>query len=182
MHRWAEAVVRTGERQRQSQDDVPDAELPDWYAACADALLTQLSVDPASPTWTFTGAGTVAFWRRRQALEAAVHRVDAERSAGCEHPVPDDLAEDGVAEVVEVLHPRQVQLGRTEEPACSAQLVSTSGRRWLLGHGPTCATVSGPASDLLLLLWRRRVRSEEVFTVEGDLAALDALLSHRLTP
>lgn len=182
VHRWATSTVRTGVKQPQPEQQVADDGLRSWFLEGARALQDELAGDPDRPAWTFTGPGTVQFWRRRQALETAVHRVDADRCAGKERPIPDDLAEDGIAEVVEVLHPRQVHLGRTPAPAGSARLVSTSGGSWLLGDGPTCATLTGSPSDLLLLLWRRERRRSRSFTVEGDAAALDELLAARLTP
>ena len=44
---------------------------------------------------------TVAFWIRRMAQETVIHRIDAELAAGLPvAPVPDDLALDGVDEVL----------------------------------------------------------------------------------
>jgi len=55
--------------------------------------------DPA-PTW-YDPDQTVAFWIRRMAQETVVHRIDAELAAGLPvTPVPDDLALDGVDEVL----------------------------------------------------------------------------------
>lgn len=181
VHRWATRIVRTGVREPEPEAPVTDAALAAWFEAGAAALQSELAGDPDRPVWTFSGPGTARFWQRRQALETAVHRVDAQSCAGQAQPVPDDLAEDGVAEVVEVLHSRQVQRGRTLAPTCSARLVATTGGSWLLGDGPICATVTGPPSDLLLLLWRRRPREHPSLTVEGDVAALDGLLASGLT-
>lgn len=182
IHRWATSILRTGDKQPQTDEPVADDALREWFTRGASALQTELAADPGRSVWTMSGPGTVQFWRRRQAVETAVHRVDAQRCAALEEPVPEDLAEDGVTEVVEVLHPRQVRLGRSEPPSCSARLVSTTGAQWLLGNGPTCATVTAAPSDLLLLLWGRERRRSHAFTVEGDVAALDALLAARLTP
>ncbi len=43
-------------------------------------------------------------------------------------------------------------------------------------------TVTGPASELLLLLWARAPRTSSGLQVAGDLEALDALLGGRVTP
>jgi uncharacterized protein (TIGR03083 family) len=182
VHLWVTAIVRTGELQPEPTAQVPDAELAAWYAACAQGLLDVLTGDPHRPTWTFAGPGTVAFWRRRQAQETAVHRVDAQRAVGAEQPVADALAADGVDEVVDVMHPRQVRLGRSPAATAGVQLVVPGGPQWLLGAAPAQATVTGSASDLLLLLWRRRSRTDPCLVVEGDLDALDGLLAQRLTP
>lgn len=54
----------------------------------------------ATLTW-YDPDQTVAFWIRRMAQETVVHRIDAELAAGLPvTPVPDDLATDGVDEVL----------------------------------------------------------------------------------
>lgn len=185
VHRWATTVVRTGERAPMPEDPhVADADLADWLAQGAGALLAVLAQTPPDrPCWTFSGPGTVAWWRRRQALETAVHRVDAERAAGRPYALADDLAEDGVAEVLEVMLPRQVRLQRAPEPATGLRLVSTtSGRAWQLGPEPASSVLSGSPGDLLLVLWRRLPRTAPGVVAGGDLVALDALLGTALTP
>ena len=55
--------------------------------------------DP-TPTW-YEPDQTVAFWIRRMAQETVIHRIDAEQAAGLPVThVPDDLAVDGVDEVL----------------------------------------------------------------------------------
>jgi uncharacterized protein (TIGR03083 family) len=55
--------------------------------------------DP-TPTW-YDPDQTVAFWIRRMAQETVIHRIDAEQAAGLPvTAVPDDLAIDGVDEVL----------------------------------------------------------------------------------
>ena len=179
VHRWATTVVRTGERGPQDATAPSDDDLLDWLAEGAADLLAALS-DPERPCWTFTGPGTAAFWARRQALETVVHRVDAQRTAGPAQPVDPDLAEDGIAEVLDLMLPRQVGLGRTPEPATGATLVT--GTRRHLGARPASAGVRGPAEAVLLLLWRRTDRRDPRLSVTGDLVALDALLGLALTP
>src|SRR3712207_7465665 len=44
--------------------------------------LFRSAADPAAPTWSFTTDRTAGFWVRRQALETAVHRWDAQHAAG----------------------------------------------------------------------------------------------------
>ena len=184
VHRWALSCVRTGEPVRAGTTPVADDDLADWFDEGAQALPAELATtDPERVCWTFAGPGTVAFWRRRVAVETAVHRVDAQSASGRARAVPDDLAEDGVAEVIEMFLPRQIGRGRTSVPTTGATLVAAdSGRTWQLGAVPPTATLTGPASALLLLLWRRLARTDPVFTVTGELDALDRLLAHALTP
>jgi uncharacterized protein (TIGR03083 family) len=58
--------------------------------------------DPADPAYTWHDADqTVGFWIRRMAQETVIHRLDAELALGTEvAPVPDDLAVDGIDEVL----------------------------------------------------------------------------------
>jgi uncharacterized protein (TIGR03083 family) len=61
---------------------------------------------PAESAWSWSndvGAQSVAFTYRRQAHEAAVHRLDAELTAGTPSPLPADLATDGVEEALAVM-------------------------------------------------------------------------------
>jgi uncharacterized protein (TIGR03083 family) len=54
----------------------------------------------ATPTW-YEPDQTVGFWIRRMAQETVIHRIDAEQAAGLPvTAVPDDLAVDGVDEVL----------------------------------------------------------------------------------
>jgi len=182
VHRWAISILTTGERSRPEDAPVRDEELAGWFADGGRALLAALDVDPWRPCWGFGPQQDVGFWQRRQAQETAVHRVDAERCVGDASPLDDALAEDGIAEVLEVLHPRQVALGRAEPLTRSVELVSTAGGRWELGAGASVGTVTGPPSELVLLLWGRAPRSSPGLQVTGDLDALDALLGACVTP
>ena len=182
VQRWATGIVQSGERLRQAEVDVADDALAAWFAEGADALVEALEAAGDRPVWVMAGEPTTAFWRRRQAVEAAVHRVDAERSAGVDRPVPEALAADGIDEVVDLLHPRQVALGRTPAASVSAELHDHAGRSWTVGAGPSAGSVSGSTSDLLLLLWRRRDATDRVFALDGDAAALAALLGSGLAP
>jgi uncharacterized protein (TIGR03083 family) len=184
VHRWATTIVSTGERATPPTYDVADLDLADWFDEGANTLHDVLgAADPAQSCWTFGGSGRAAFWARRQALETAVHRVDAELTQGGAAAVPDDLAEDGIAEVVDVMQPRQVALGRSGAVETCVALVSTSsGRRWSLGEGEPVASVTGPPSALLLLLWHRLEPGDTDFQVSGSAAVVEALLAQGVTP
>lgn len=118
---------------------------------------------------------TVGFWIRRMAQETVIHRVDAEQAAGqAVAPVPDDLAEDGIDEILVAF----VAFGIQGWPDMFADLlppdhplvvmIRTPGRAWtarLAVTGPTVAdgvaagpadvTVEGPPDQVLLWLWNR---------------------------
>lgn len=73
--------------------------------------------DPAEPAWSWAsgeGDQSVAFTYRRQAHEAAIHRLDAELTAGSLTPLPADLAADGVDEALDVMFGGLPEWGRFE--------------------------------------------------------------------
>ena len=121
VHLWAAHSAREGA----PPDPYPRRDraqpLADWYAACADTIVSTLGdLPPDHPAWSFSADpahGTARFWRRRQFHETTVHHVDALQAAGrlsATGPVgevpaltaPD--AADGVAEVFEVMAPRSL--------------------------------------------------------------------------
>jgi uncharacterized protein (TIGR03083 family) len=84
------------------RDEEPVALLDRAYAE----LIAELTArDPAAPGGTWYGPDpTVGFWFRRMAQESVIHRIDAELGAGAPvAPVPDDLAVDGIDELLKVL-------------------------------------------------------------------------------
>jgi uncharacterized protein (TIGR03083 family) len=83
------------------QDEEPVALLDRSYAEFTAELAAH---DPTEPggTW-YDPDPTVGFWIRRMAQETVIHRIDAELGAGVPlAPVPDDLAIDGIDELLKV--------------------------------------------------------------------------------
>ena len=143
----------------------------------------------ASFTW-YEPDQTVGFWARRMAQETAIHRVDAELAVGVPvTPIPDDLAADGIDEVLA----RFLAYGSTRRPGDfgaglseadgSTVLVAADDRAWLVRMEPTgvvvapadpgapaSARVGGDPHGVLLWLWRRT--DAAAITYEGDPAAL----------
>lgn len=84
VHSWVGRVIAAGgERVSRRETPTPPEDggaLLAWYRAGLADLLVALSVDPETPVWTFsaTAPDTVGWWRRRQALETAVHRWDVQ--------------------------------------------------------------------------------------------------------
>jgi hypothetical protein len=69
---------------------------------------------PDGAMWTLQGPGVAATWVRRQCHEVVIHRYDlAQASLGAPWDVPEWLALDGIAEVVDLVFPRQLILGRS---------------------------------------------------------------------
>ncbi|GAA3133189.1 hypothetical protein GCM10020001_064550 [Nonomuraea salmonea] len=126
--------------------------------------------EDATPTW-YNPDQTVGFWIRRMAQEVVVHRVDAELAAGGPvTPVPDDLALDGIDEVL-VAFLAYISASWPEELGDALKAVDgrsvaieAGGRRWVVrmapsgvevaqGDGEAQASVTGAPQETLLWLW-----------------------------
>jgi uncharacterized protein (TIGR03083 family) len=139
--------------------------------------------DVGEQTTTFGDDTSVMFWVRRMALEVAVHRIDAELAHDAITPIPDDLATDGVDEILTVmLHGDWAEWGaKTEHPVDATVAVEAGGLRWRCAASeavvdvvrgssePVQATVAGAPSDVFLWLWGRR--GDEAVDLAGDARA-----------
>jgi uncharacterized protein (TIGR03083 family) len=173
------------------------AGLVDWYERALATIVDALrSRDPeaAADSW-WPRDQTVGFWYRRMAQEVAVHRVDVEDAHGAPTPIPDDVAVDGIDEVLHVFLEEDWPSLTAEDwdgvdPAAGAGatvVVRAGGRAWATTLGPdampttdipsgaggaAAATVSGDPENVLLWLWGRR--PDEAVGLDGDRDALDA--------
>ncbi|MGK5628957.1 maleylpyruvate isomerase family mycothiol-dependent enzyme [Streptomyces sp. URMC 123] len=166
------------------REPVP-ASLIDWFADGAAALAEQFtSAGPDVPVWTFGEERTTGFWQRIQAIEAAVHRWDAESALGAPRPFAADLAEDVVTHTFEVMAP--ARRAWTQAPPGAGERFRfrrTDGTRgWTVhfegaevrltdGTGPYDVELAGTASDLALFLWQRLPADR--LEVTGDRKVLD---------
>lgn len=184
-----------------------DGKLPCWYTGGLAALTDALSqADPALAAWTFLPAPSpLAFWARRQADETAIHRADAELAAGGRPGFPADLAADGVDELLIGFFGRDAAQagGLTADWSAAADhgrvlvvravdtqqawhvRLSQDGSRILAtgrGNCPDClaadCTVSGPASELYLLLWNRADPVTAGVVVRGEASLLAGWVSN----
>ncbi len=136
----------------------------------------------SEPTQTFGSDTTIAFWLRRMACEVAVHRHDGESAHADSTPIPDDLALDGIDEILHVMLAGDWWRERvqTAHPVNAHVAVEAGGQRWVCdvretavsiaaeSQAPADATVSGAPMDLFLWLWGR-VGDDRV-TRSGDQA------------
>ena len=171
------------------KDEEPLELLDRSYADLVGELTTRNPADRGG-TW-YALDPTVGFWFRRMAQESVIHRVDAEYGAGAAvFPIPDDLAIDGVDELLRVFVAYSVAAwsdyfeealagspGRTIKFLAAA----AAGRpavTWLVrispgqltveggpgepvaGEQPADVTVSGAPADLLLWGWNREPSGE----------------------
>ena len=186
---WARTIVEQRTTQRVSADlpeDPPtgDALVP-WFLDGAHALVVALTeVDPTTSVWTFSPADrTAEFWRRRRALETAVHRYDAQLAVGpsATTPIEAELAADGVDEYLTVYVPRWGKDVAGPGQSLHFHCTDVEGEWLVVGtddgvtvtreHAKGDVAARGSASDLMLFVWGREPASRlEVF---GDAALLD---------
>ncbi len=159
------------------------AALTSWFRGTCGTLLAALDADPSGRAWTIAPPPTVGFWQRRRCLETLIHRWDAEHALGAAGPVDPALAADGVAEVVDIMLPRQVRLGRSAAPPHAIRLrAGDTGSSWILGPGEPVATMDASAATLLLVLWGRLRAQDPAVTWTGDRRKALASLAGPLVP
>jgi uncharacterized protein (TIGR03083 family) len=139
---------------------------------------------PQTPAYTWYDPDqTVGFWLRRMAQETVIHRIDGELAAGeWSLAVPDDLALDGIDEVLRIFL-AWASVNWPEDFAdtlagCTGQRIAVSaGGRWLLTLNPTGITVEASADQaqaevvgspdaVLRWLWGRA--GDNAVILEGD--------------
>ena len=189
VHRFWSQVVERGLRR---YEDAATIEVPEregalgWFDSGAEHLVETLrAADPSERVWTWAQQKDVAFVCRRMAQETAVHRWDAESAAGDANPIESALAADGVDEFLDTWIPAEER--PFGHPGESIHLHQTDGDgEWIVrcgsegvtverSHAKGSVAVRAPASDLLLLLWRRVPPADvEVF---GDRLLLEEFLA-----
>jgi uncharacterized protein (TIGR03083 family) len=153
------------------------------YVQAAAVLSDVLdNLDPEASCWTLLDddvpadvprVGTVRFWHRRQANETLVHLWDLRAAGGAGLDVTEAEWLDCLDEVVGVMHPRQVRLGRIGRPRVGVAFAVDGGPLLELAgaiHGADRVVVRGTAPDLALLAWGRL--DPAVLEVDGDREAL----------
>ena len=181
---WAAAAVT----ERRGDHEAPPAPrdgaaLARWFGDTARVLLAALDTDPSARAWTIAPPPTVGFWQRRRCLETLIHRWDAEHALGAGGRLDPALAEDGVAEVIDTMTPRQIRLGRIGALPYPIRLTAYDTQSsWVLGSGDPVATVRATAAELLLMLWGRLPAGDQAFTWEGDRDKAMATLGGSLVP
>ncbi len=186
IHRWVTRIVtdRSADRGAHWSESAPPPrdELVEWFRAGVDPLGDALAAaGPGVEVWTWTNDRTTGFWARRQAVETAVHRYDAQLAAGTTERVDAPLAVDGIDELFALI-PFWQWAGRVRGTGESLHFHCTDTEgEWLARLEPDGAVVTrehakgdvaarGSASDLLLFLYGRvPVERLEVF---GDASLL----------
>jgi uncharacterized protein (TIGR03083 family) len=169
---------------------VPAGLLGWFHVGAADLQGRFRAADPGEQVWTWSADHSVGFWQRMQAIEAAVHRWDAENAVGTAQPLDAALAADAIGQTFEVMAPMRRTVGkappghgerflfqRTDGPGTWA--VQFDSNAVLLvtpdGHYRCDIQISGTASDLALFLWQRPLTGK--LDVQGDVSLLSRYFS-----
>ena len=121
--------------------------------------------DDPSRTWHEPDQ-TVRFWIRRMAQETVIHRIDGQLAAGTPvTPVPDDLATDGVDEVLKLF----LAYGATSWPQEYAE--AASGHPETMNAKESIVVEAGPAS------WTVTLEPRTVTATDGAEASARALIA-----
>jgi uncharacterized protein (TIGR03083 family) len=181
-HRWVSKCVSGGlTAQERVLPPGPEGreELVEWFNESTDELVSVLSATPGDElVWTpLRGAFASVWWRRKAALEAAIHRKDAEQALGADADDIDPLlALDGIDEYAEEFLPLMLHVV-AEPPPVTALLLSPNdiddSRTLSLipagvntDAGEANVEITSSASDLLLWMWNRL--PYERLSVRGD--------------
>lgn len=169
-HRWvADAIRRAGEPpETPGKPGLRGRELVEWFRSgwgeLADLLSSKSDDEPA---WTWSEQQTVAFWRRRTALETLVHRWDAENATGQTSELDPELANDGIDEMLFVMlgegdgttyngAPMNLMLTTTDVGGSwNVELSDGAVLKPQRGESEADLVVRAPAGNLLLYLWGR---------------------------
>jgi uncharacterized protein (TIGR03083 family) len=190
--RWAAQIiadrVAASLDPRLVREGRPPADVPGAIRWLGQSPLTLLAavdaIGPGTEVSTFVGPKPATWWIRRRLHEATVHRADAAIALGLPYELPAELAADGISEWLERLADEQA-LGQPPSLPAGASLALRAtdqdltestwtvlgrpeGVHWTSQPGSADLTLSGPATDLLLALLRRRPVEDTVISRQGD--------------
>jgi uncharacterized protein (TIGR03083 family) len=199
IHRWAEYLVR-----HQAERRVPLAALGlepttadgEWIREGGQSLLETLrKADPEALMWSWGADQHVRFWSRRQLHETLIHRSDLELAGGMSPSFDATIAADAIDEFLENLasaaafSPEVAELrGRGESLVFVADDIDRAWTATLYpdafeirhGSSPARAQVSGSASRLAMLLYRRVSLERSEVEVSGNESLVDFWLAHSM--
>lgn len=193
-HRWATRIMTSRSRAGTSLAPLPltGDELCEAFDAGIEPMLSAMAADPDEPCPNFAQgeAGTIWFWRRRQAHETVMHGWDLEVAAGEHLPIEARLAVDGIDELFEIyacrygphLIEREVTVRCPDQGA--AWRVRPTGVEAMVAvercDDLGAADVEGPPDEVLLLLYGRRTVDDFPGRI-GDEALIRTFVAGPLT-
>jgi uncharacterized protein (TIGR03083 family) len=164
----------------------------EWLRSGGHALAVTLrGADPEESMWAWGADQHVRFWSRRQFHETLVHRIDLELAMGVKSVVEPAIALDAVDEfLANAKSDRDITIAArsSHEQGERLKIATVDGTTaWnvvLRSDGydfveelPAAdAIITAEPRELLMLLLRRRPRSECDVTIEGD----ESLVGHWL--
>ncbi len=143
-----------------------DPDLLEFYVDGLEKTVTVLAAaHPQQANWTWSHQRDAGFVMRRMAHETAVHLWDAQQATGRERTIEASLASDGIDEFLDHFLNADaaaeavggsVHLHCTDVPGeWTVRPEAGGGFAVAREHAKGDAALRGPASDLLLVLWRR---------------------------
>jgi uncharacterized protein (TIGR03083 family) len=190
--RWAAQIVDERLADYLDPREVPNGRPPDdtagaidWLHDGARGIVEAVDrVGAGTPVWTFLGPRPAAWWIRRRLHEATVHRADAALTLGQAFKLSPELAADGITEWLErvvadtgrglpladghVLHLHATDTGDDWLIGCKDKTLTLATDPGSARADQVRADVSGPATDLLLAIVRRRSAEDAGLTVAVD--------------
>jgi len=159
-----------------------------WWDAERAAMIEALT-DPEAPAWLPFARypQSASSWARRQAHEAAIHRVDAElaRGGAPSRPFDAEFAADGIDELLATMIPSRGDWSQSTASGSVVVHATDVGRTWTVllepGSAPRVedgglagdATIEGSADAVYRRVWRRPSEAK----VTGDTVLLEPLAS-----
>ncbi len=175
---WMAKIVTTGQAVPRRDRETPPAgqeALTAWYATHLDKTVAVLTATPPeSSVWTFSCVGNhrAGWWRRRLAVELAIHRWDAQHAAApasLPPPLDGNVATAGIEEFVTEFLPGLLAQPGLDGLTGSLHLHATDGAsEWWInlddkelavavpGHRKADTAIRATRSDLLLWLANRQ--------------------------
>lgn len=187
--RWAAQIIADradGDLDpRLVRDGKPPADVAGAMRWLADSPRTLLAavrdVGPDTEVATFLGPRPAAWWIRRRLHEATVHRADAALALHTDYALAADLAADGISEWLDRLVAEQSP-GRPAPLPPDVHLVlratdsadvwtvrgTSGGIAWSAQDDAADVSLTGPATDLLLALVRRKPVEDTGIRLAGN--------------
>ncbi|MGH3435316.1 MAG: maleylpyruvate isomerase family mycothiol-dependent enzyme [Sciscionella sp.] len=187
--------VRGGRRPERWQREPDPGQPPEQFVLSnLRQLLAELRAHPHGQpcsTW-WAEDESYGFWRRRMVHETIVHRVDVQAAVSDAEPIAEDLAVDGIDEVLTLWFERRLDMLGVTGTRTATVLVRAGDRQWSVRSGPdgarttrfdhvqdaaADAVVTGAPENIYLWLWGRL--PDRVTRCEGNedaVAQLWALL------